>query len=96
MGLRTQVRHGQRGGGDGPPHDVGCPIDVRVSSSINNANFATDGIDAAIRNLPRDAAHDEALEVERLFDQSVVPVCSPALVEKYGPFTSPDMLKGYR
>src|ERR1700745_4186419 len=26
-------------------------IDVRVSSSIGNANFLTDGVDAAIRNL---------------------------------------------
>ena len=69
-------------------------IDVRVSSSINNANFTTDGVDAAIRNLPVDAAHDEALEVEKLIDQSLVPVCSPAFVEKHGPFTSPDMLKG--
>jgi LysR family transcriptional regulator, glycine cleavage system transcriptional activator len=69
-------------------------IDVRVSSSMNNANFATDGVDAAIRNLPVDAAHDEAPEVEKLIDQSLVPVCSPALVEKHGPFTSPDMLKG--
>jgi len=69
-------------------------IDVRVSSSISNANFTTDGVDAAIRNLAADAAHDEALEVEKLIDQSLVPVCSPAFVEKYGPFTSPDMLKG--
>ena len=69
-------------------------IDVRVSSSINNANFVTDGVDAAIRNLAADAAHDDALEVEKLFDQSLVPVCSPAFVEKLGPFTSPDMLKG--
>ena len=69
-------------------------IDVRVSSSINNANFTTDGVDAAIRNLAADAAHDEALEVEKLIDQSLAPVCSPAFVEKYGPFTSPDMLKG--
>ena len=69
-------------------------IDVRVSSSINNANFSTDGVDAAIRNLPVDAAHDEALEVEKLVDLSLVPVCSPALVEKYGPFMSPDMFKG--
>ena len=37
---------------------------------------------------------DEALEVEKLIDQSFVPVCSPALVEKHGSFTSPDMLKG--
>ena len=69
-------------------------IDVRVSSSINNANFTTDGVDVAIRNRPTDAAHDEALEVEKLVDQSLVPVCSPAFLEKHGPFTSPDMLKG--
>ncbi len=69
-------------------------IDVRVSSSMNNANFTTDGVDAAIRNLAVDAARDEALDVEKLFDQSLVPVCSPAFVEKHGPFTSPEMLKG--
>jgi LysR family glycine cleavage system transcriptional activator len=74
-------------------------IDVRVSSSINNANFTADGVDAAIRNLPvpglrpGDAAHDEALEVEKLIDHILAPVCSPAFVEKHGPFTSPDMLK---
>ena len=69
-------------------------IDVRVSSSLGNANFTTDGVDAAIRNLPVDAAHDEALEVEKLFDQFLTPVCSPAFLEKYGPFTTPDMLNG--
>ena len=69
-------------------------IDVRVSSSISNANFISDGVDAAIRNLPIGGARDDALEVEKLFDQSLMPVCSPALVEKHGPFTSPDMLKG--
>jgi LysR family transcriptional regulator, glycine cleavage system transcriptional activator len=69
-------------------------IDVRVSSSINNANFTTDGIDAAIRNLAVDAAHHEALEVEKLIGQSLVAVCSPAFFEKHGPFTSPEMLKG--
>src|SRR6202020_2807767 len=69
-------------------------IDLRVSSSINNANFTPDGVDAAIRNLPVDAAHDEALEVEKLLDQPLIPVCSPAFVEKYGPLTAPDMLRG--
>ena len=68
-------------------------IDVRVSSSLNNANFTTDGVDAAVRNLPVDAPHDEALEVEKLIDLSLVPACSPALVEKHGPLRSPDMLK---
>jgi LysR family transcriptional regulator, glycine cleavage system transcriptional activator len=69
-------------------------IDARVSSSINNANFTTDGVDAAIRNLPVDAAQDEVLEVEKLIDLSLAPVCSSAFIEKHGPFTSPDMLKG--
>ncbi len=69
-------------------------IDLRVSSSIRNANFIADGVDVAVRNLPVNAAHDEALEVEKLIDQSLAPVCSPAFVERYGPFTSPDMLKG--
>ena len=68
-------------------------IDVRVSSSMNNANFTADGVDAAVRNLAVDAADDEALEVEKLFDLSLAPVCSPAFLEKHGPFTSPDMLK---
>ena len=69
-------------------------IDVRVSSSMSNANFTTDGVDAAIRNLAVDAASDEVLEVEKLLDQTLLPVCSPAFLEKYGPFTSPEMLKG--
>jgi LysR family transcriptional regulator, glycine cleavage system transcriptional activator len=69
-------------------------IDVRISSSIKNANFITDGVDAAVRNLPIDGRQDEALEIEKLIDLSLAPVCSPALVEKYGPFTSPSKLKG--
>jgi LysR family glycine cleavage system transcriptional activator len=68
-------------------------IDLRVSSSLNNANFATDGVDVAVRNLPIDAAQNEAYEVEKLIDLSLAPVCSPALVEKYGVLT-PDVLKG--
>jgi LysR family glycine cleavage system transcriptional activator len=75
-------------------------IDLRVSSSLNNANFTTDGVDAAIRNLPvpglrpGDASQDEALEVEKLIDVALAVVCSPAFVVQHGPFTSPDMLKG--
>jgi len=68
-------------------------IDVRVSSSIKNANFTADGVDAAVRNLAVGAARDEALEVETLLDLSLTPVCSPAFVEKYGPLSSPSSLK---
>jgi LysR family glycine cleavage system transcriptional activator len=60
-------------------------IDVRISSSAGNANFATDGIDLAIRNIPVDPAADPALEFEKLVDITYVPVCNPRLLEKYGP-----------
>jgi len=67
-------------------------IDVRVSSSLRNANFITDGVDVALRNLRVDAAPDEAHEVEKLIDLDLAPVCSPALAEKYAPLT-PETLK---
>ena len=74
---------------------MACPeIDVRISSSIRNANFITDGVDAALRNLPVDAAPDDILDVEKLVDLALAPVCSPAFFDKYGPFPSPGMLKG--
>ena len=68
--------------------------EIDVSSSLNNANFTTDGVDAAIRYLAVDAPHGEVLEVQKLIDLTLAPVCSPAFVEEQGPFTSPDMLKG--
>jgi LysR family transcriptional regulator, glycine cleavage system transcriptional activator len=69
-------------------------IDVRISSSLKNANFIVDGVDAAVRNLPTNGTQDEALEIEKLLNLSLAPVCSPALVGKFGPFTSPSMLRG--
>jgi LysR family glycine cleavage system transcriptional activator len=47
-------------------------IDVRVSSSSSNANFTTDGVDVAIRQLPIDAAADSALVIEKLIELSIV------------------------
>jgi LysR family glycine cleavage system transcriptional activator len=69
-------------------------IDVRISSSLKNANFVADGVDAAVRNLPIDRTQDDVLEIEKLIDLRLTPVCSPALIEKYGPFTSPSQLRG--
>src|ERR1700675_2780596 len=69
-------------------------IDVRVSSSHDNANFTTDGVDVAIRNLPINTAADSALVIEKLIALSLVPVCSPKLVEMHGPFVRPEALKG--
>jgi LysR family transcriptional regulator, glycine cleavage system transcriptional activator len=69
-------------------------IDARVSSSIGNANFTTDGVDVAVRNLPIDTAPDPELVVEKLIELSFVPVCSPKLIETHGPFMVPAALKG--
>src|SRR6202140_4698503 len=69
-------------------------IDVRVSSSIDNANFTSDGVDAAIRNMPIDAAADPALVVEKLIELTLLPVCSPRLIEAHGPLQRPEALGG--
>ncbi len=61
-------------------------IDVRVSSSIDNVNFRTDGVDASVRNMASDAPGDAELLVEKLIEMSVVPVCSPKLFSAQGPF----------
>ena len=67
-------------------------IELRISSSINNANFATDGVDLAIRNMPDDPSPDPALEMEKLISLSLVPVCSPKLIESRGPLNSIELL----
>lgn len=67
-------------------------IDLRISSSINNANFATDGVDLAIRSMPDDPPPDPALDMEKLISLSLVPVCSPKLIESSGPLDTPERL----
>ncbi len=59
-------------------------IDVRSSSSTAYADFTTDGVDVAVRNLPLGARVDPALASEKLIELSVVPVCSPRLLERHG------------
>jgi LysR family glycine cleavage system transcriptional activator len=68
-------------------------IDPRVSSTIGNANFTTDGVDVALRFLPVNAVAEPELVIERLIEMSFVPVCSPKLIETAGPFTSHEALK---
>ena len=63
-------------------------IDARVSSSLDAANFTTDGVDVALRSLRVDAVADADLVTEKLIDLSIVPLCSPKLVETRGPFTT--------
>ena len=57
-----------------------------------NANFATDGVDVAVRNLPIDRTSDPELVVEQLIELRLVPVCSPRLIATHGPFMTPDVL----
>jgi LysR family transcriptional regulator, glycine cleavage system transcriptional activator len=59
-------------------------IEVRISSSLANANFTTDGVDVAVRNLAVRPADDPGLLIERLVEVSLVPVCSPRLAEQHG------------
>ena len=56
-------------------------IDVRISSSLQNANFTTDGVNVAVRNMPMGASSDASLVIERLAEITLVPVCSPRLVD---------------
>ena len=68
-------------------------IDARVSSSASNANFTTDGVHVAIRNQAIDAAADSTLVIEKLIEMSLVPVCSPRLIDTHGPMQRPEALR---
>lgn len=68
-------------------------IDTRVSSSGALANFRTDGVHVALRNLPADFVTEPDLVIERLFEASYTPVCSPKLIERLGPFDTPEALR---
>jgi LysR family transcriptional regulator, glycine cleavage system transcriptional activator len=54
-------------------------IDARVSATMKVVDFSADGVDVAIR-LSRQVPTD--LHVERLFEDSMLPVCAPRLVEQ--------------
>ena len=54
-------------------------IDARVSATLNVADFSGDGVDVAIRLSKGD--HPD-LHVEKLFDDSMLPLCAPRLVEQ--------------
>lgn len=54
-------------------------IDARVSATLKRADFAAEGVDVAIRlskSIPAD------FHQEKLFDDSMLPVCSPRLAEQ--------------
>jgi LysR family glycine cleavage system transcriptional activator len=65
-------------------------IDVRVAASMSLADFHSDGVDLAIRY---GAGRYPDLHVERLLDEAVFPVCSPALLKGAVPLDTPAALK---
>ena len=67
-------------------------IDVRISSSFHHANFATDGVNVAVRNMPIRLQPDSSLVVEKLFEVKLVPVCSPRLMDVRGSSPTPHAL----
>ena len=64
-------------------------VEILVSASDAPKDLARDNVDVAIR-LGRGPY--PGLHVTHLFDTVLVPVCSPGLVRKYGPFEHPDDL----
>jgi LysR family glycine cleavage system transcriptional activator len=69
-------------------------IDARISSSMGLANFITDGVDVAIRNMRTDVPPNPDLVAEKLFDLILLPVCSPKVCRAAGGLRSPADLKG--
>lgn len=59
--------------------DANPDLELRIASSVAYANFSTDGVDVAIRNLSSTLADDPSLVTEKLLDVDLVPVCSPKL-----------------
>ena len=67
-------------------------IDVRISSTMSMANFRSDGVDVALRNLAAGTAAPSDLALEKLVGLSFVPVCSPKLIAEHGRFATPSAL----
>jgi LysR family transcriptional regulator, glycine cleavage system transcriptional activator len=53
-------------------------LEARVSATMSFADFTTDGVDVAIR---MSTGVHPGLHVEKLFDESVLPLCSPRLLQ---------------
>ena len=64
-------------------------IETRIASSSTFANFGTDGVDLAIRNLQLTVPVHPTLTAERLVTLHQIPVCSPLLIKRLGKSTLP-------
>ena len=70
--------------------------DARVSSSVNLANFRTDGVHVAVRMLAVPPPASPDLDVDKLIDVRLVAVASPKLVPKSIRKPTLEGLKGLR
>jgi LysR family glycine cleavage system transcriptional activator len=61
-------------------------IEVWISADMDIVDFAADDVDLAVRY---GAGHYPGLEVERLLDETIVPVCSPRLLAGQKPLREP-------
>jgi len=59
-------------------------VELRIAASAAYADLAADDVDLAVRNLPIDRAADAGLLHERLVDDTLVVVASPALAARAG------------
>ncbi len=71
--------------------EVAPELRVAVDASARLSDFAADEVDCAIRY---GAGHYPGLVAERLFDEAVVPICSPAFAATYGLARGPAALAG--
>lgn len=72
--------------------DAHPDVEVRISSSFANVNFALDGVDAAVRNAPLLDSGDPLLYRDKLIDIVLAPVCSPKLLARFGKLDDPAAL----
>jgi len=68
-------------------------IEVQVHTSTELVDFVKTGIDAGIRYGPGTWPR---LHAQKLFDEWLVPVCTPALLRRHGPVTEARDLKRYK
>ncbi|MAI99055.1 MAG: transcriptional regulator [Nisaea sp.] len=59
-------------------------IDTRLSSSMVQSNFQSDGVHISIRNLPDSAPRADELTYEKLIDIDYIAVCSPRILGNGG------------
>jgi len=68
-------------------------IDVQIHTSVELADFVKSGIDAGIRFGPGTWPR---MHAEKLLDEWLVPVCTPKLLQVYGPVAEASDLKRYK